>query len=129
MEGQPTSGERLWALLAHLLTLLGYAGGVLSFVPPLVIYIIYQPRSPFVAFHALQSLFFQLAILLVAIGLGLLAFVTCGLGLVVALPLMAVVLVGGFILVIVAGILAYQGERYEYPWVGRWAREHIFGRG
>jgi uncharacterized Tic20 family protein len=66
--GQPnvTDEERLWAMLAHLLALLGYVVWLGAYIAPLVIYLVYKDKSQFVAFHALQSLFFQLALLVVA---------------------------------------------------------------
>jgi uncharacterized Tic20 family protein len=65
--GQPnvTDEERLWAMLAHLLALLGYVVWLGAYIAPLVIYLVYKDKSQFVAFHALQSLFFQLALLVV----------------------------------------------------------------
>jgi uncharacterized Tic20 family protein len=73
--GQPnvTDEERLWAMLAHLLALLGYVVWLGAYIAPLVIYLVYKDKSQFVAFHALQSLFFQLALLVVAAICALLA--------------------------------------------------------
>ncbi len=66
MEQMPVSDEeRTWAMLAHLLTLVGYVVWIGAYLVPLVIYLVYKDKSPFVAFHALQSLFFQLALLVV----------------------------------------------------------------
>ncbi|MGQ9462395.1 MAG: DUF4870 domain-containing protein, partial [Candidatus Fervidibacter sp.] len=66
MAQQPVSDdERLWAMLAHLLTLVGYIVWLGAYVIPLVIYLAFKNKSPFVAFHALQSLFFQLMLLVV----------------------------------------------------------------
>jgi len=50
---QPTQDERTMALLAHLLQI--FTG----FLAPLVIYFL-RRQSPFVAFHSLQALFWQL---------------------------------------------------------------------
>ncbi len=116
-----TQDEKLWAMLAHLAGLLGYVGGILQYVAPLVIYLVYKDKSRFVAFHALQSLYFQLAVLVASIALGAVAIATCGIGagLLVALG------VGAIVYVIVAAIKANQGEWFEYWLVGQWARRTI----
>src|SRR5688572_7263396 len=58
-----TQDEKLWAMLAHLAGLLGYAVAFGQYIGPLVIYLLYKDKSRFVAFHALQSLYFQLGVL------------------------------------------------------------------
>jgi uncharacterized Tic20 family protein len=113
-----TQDEKLWAMLAHLAGLLGYTVAFGQYVGPLVIYLLYKDKSTFVAFHALQSLYFQLA-LLVTTGLGVvLAVVTCGLGSFLLIGLA----VGAVVYVIVAAIKANQGEWFEYWLVGPWAK-------
>jgi uncharacterized Tic20 family protein len=74
-----SADEKLWGMLAHLLTLLGYVVVVGEYIAPLVIYLVYKDRSRFVAFHALQALFFQLLALAVTIALMLFSVVTLGL--------------------------------------------------
>jgi uncharacterized Tic20 family protein len=113
------SGElRVWAVLAHLLAIGGYmtAFGLLGWVGPLVIWIKQRKADPFVAFHALQSVFFQL------IWAGLL-FV--GLRFIWVLPeiflcwiLLSTVPV---IWAVIAALKAHQGQWYQYPLVGHWA--------
>src|SRR5262245_48164067 len=67
MGAELTSDDRLWAMLAHLAALLGYLGGIIQYVAPLVIFLVYKDKCKFVAFHALQSLFFQLAVLTIVL--------------------------------------------------------------
>ena len=116
-----SADEKLWGMLAHLLTLLGYVVVVGEYIVPLVIYLVYKDRSRFVAFHALQSLFFQLLALAVAIALVLFSIITLGLGLLLAAPLAIAVLV----YTIIADIQANNGVWYELPIVGRWARNTL----
>ena len=123
--GQPnvTDEERLWAMLAHLLALLGYVVWLGAYIAPLVIYLVYKDKSQFVAFHALQSLFFQLALLVVAAICVLLAItivLAC-----IAIPLALVVSVGALAYIIVAAVRAYNGELFEYWLVGKWARQIV----
>jgi uncharacterized Tic20 family protein len=123
--GQPnvTDEERLWAMLAHLLALLGYVVWLGAYIAPLVIYLVYKDKSQFVAFHALQSLFFQLALLVVAAICALLAItivLAC-----IAIPFALVVSVGALAYIIVAAVRAYNGELFEYWLVGKWARQIV----
>jgi uncharacterized Tic20 family protein len=116
----PDSDERLWAMLAHLAGILGYLGGIGQYVVPLVIYLTYKERSTFVAFHALQSLYFQLGVLAAGFAVLVIALVTCVGGL-LALPLS----IGALAYAIVAAIRANHGEWFEYWLVGPWARRQV----
>lgn len=116
--GEVTQDEKLWGMLAHLLTLVGYVIWVGAYVVPLVIYIVYKEKSKFVAFHALQSLFFQLAALVAGIVL-LIPSIFC-----LFLPIFALA-VGVLVYVILAAIKAYNGELFEYWLVGQWARKMV----
>ncbi len=55
----PASDEKTIAILSHLLTL------VAGFVAPLIIYLIKKDESSFVAYHAKESLNFQITVLIV----------------------------------------------------------------
>ncbi|MFN3421550.1 MAG: DUF4870 domain-containing protein [Armatimonadota bacterium] len=115
--------ERLWAMLAHLLALLGYVVWVGAYVAPLVVYLVYKDKSQFVAFHALQSLFFQLALLVVGaicVFLALTIVLAC-----IAIPAIALISIGALAYIIVAAIRAYNGELFEYWLVGKWARQIV----
>ena len=117
--------ERVWAMLAHLLSLLGYFGGIAQYVAPLIIYLIYRNQSKFVAFHALQSLYFQLALLVIVAAYILLGIVSCG-TLFFLLPVTgSVFVVAAALFTIFAAIKTNEGEWFEYPFVGRLARRHV----
>ena len=107
-------------MLAHLAGIAGYFGGILQYVAPLVIYIIYKDKSKFVAFHALQSLFFQLAVLVVLSATLVIGVLTC-IGWLLIFPLAALALV----YCIVAAIKAYGGDWFQYWLVGGWARKTV----
>ena len=136
-----SSSERNWAMMAHLLTFLGFAswlgnffrlGHVLvgwHFLAPLFIYAISRNRSHFVSFHALQSFYFQLLVAVASLGLlavaGIVAFFTCGLGWLALAPFLRAFPFVVAIYVFIAGIKANKGEWFEYVIVGRPAREAI----
>jgi len=100
----PTSDEKTMAAISHGLTF--FEGGMLG---PLVLYFVKKDESEFVAFHALQSLYFGLAFFVLSI-------VTCGLG--------ALLLVIPYaVFEAIATMKAYEGEWYELPVVGKYARD------
>lgn len=117
-----SADEKLWGMLAHLLTLLGYVVALGQYIAPLVIYLVYKDRSPFVAFHALQALLFQLLALAVLAALGLFTIITLGLGALLAVLLGFALGVAMLVYTILAAIAANQGNWYELPFAGRWAR-------
>jgi uncharacterized protein len=124
------SDERTWAMVAHLSMLLNLVTGFLGPVAALVIYLVYRDRSRYVAFHAMQSLLWQLvgwvgAGILAGLAWtisGVLAAVLIGcllmpLALVLSfLPLAAVVYS------IIGAIQTNQGQDFRYWLVGDWAR-------
>lgn len=135
----PTSDERNFAMLAHLLQLFG------GFIAPLVIYLV-KRDSRFVAFHALQALIWQ-GIYLVTSMVFVVGWVAIIIGTIamhprpgpsngppIALfflfPLIWLFFIGGWVatlvLSIVYGIKASRGEWARYPIIGRWA-QHMVG--
>jgi uncharacterized Tic20 family protein len=99
----PTANERTWAALAHASVLLTFALGVstgglavvVAALVPLGIWLAFRDRSRFVAFHAMQATVFQLASLVVWIGL-------LAAGLVILIPAW---IVTALLLVVIVGLL------------------------
>jgi len=116
-----TADERLWAMLAHLFALLGYLVLLGQYIAPLVIYLVYRERSRFVAFHALQELYFQLALLVPWAMVYVVGILTCGLGFLLAI----VPTVLNLVFVLIAAIRANNGEWYELPLVGSLAKSSV----
>jgi uncharacterized Tic20 family protein len=100
--------ERLWAMLAHLLSFVA-AYIALGFLAPLVVLLVFGQRSAFVRAHAVESLNFNLTWLLYAVVAVILAFLLVGIPILVALGIAYV------ILVIIASVRANNGEFYRYP--------------
>ena len=91
-----TPDEKTWAMLSHLSVCFGF-----GIIGPLIILLVKKDESRFVAFHARQALIGHIAgILLCCIGI---------------FPVM--------IFGIIAAIKISQGEDYEYPLIGGWARK------
>jgi len=99
------SEERLLALLSHILAIVPGIG----ILGPLVIYLVKKDESPFVRDNALESLNFQLTIILLYILAGILVLVFIGIFLFWVIGIMNAVLV------IVATVRASEGQVYRYP--------------
>ncbi len=59
--GMSAQDERTWSMLAHLSVLVNLVTGIGGPIAALVIWLVYKDRSQRVAFHALQSLWYQVA--------------------------------------------------------------------
>jgi uncharacterized protein len=110
--------ENTWAVLAHLSVFLNVLTGFLGPVAALVIWLMYKDRSPRVSFHALQSLWYQVAWMVVlAIGwtiAGILTIVLVGF---LLFPVMIVLSVLPFAHMAYAAYKVNQGVYYRYPFV------------
>ena len=107
--------ERLWAMLAHLLSFVA-AYIALGFLAPLTVLLLFGPRSAYVRAHAVESLNFNLSWLLYAIVGVLLIFIGIGILILIALGIAYVVLI------VVASIRANNGVFYRYPLTIRFVR-------
>ena len=111
----PPDQERLWAMLAHLLSFVA-AYIALGFLAPLVVLLVFGPRSAYVRAHAVESLNFNLSWLVYAVVGVILIIVGIGLLLLIALGIAYVVLV------IIASVRANNGEFFRYPLTIRFMR-------
>ena len=102
---QPTPDDRTWAMLAHLSPIVG-----LGFIGPLVVWLIYKDKSPFVADQAKEALNFALAMLIVV----LICIVT-----IVGICVLPVVGIGALVYQIIAAMESNKGVWYRYPYIFR----------
>jgi uncharacterized protein len=100
--------ERLWAMLAHLLSFVA-AYLFLGFVAPLIVLLVFGQRSAYVRAHAVESLNFNLSWLLYGIVAVILALLLIGIPILIALGLAYLVLI------VIASIRANNGEFFRYP--------------
>jgi len=114
--GMSAQDERTWSMLAHLSILLSLITGIGGPLAALVIWLVYKDKSQRVAFHALQSFWYQIVwIVILAVGwtiTGILILVIIGLLLV---PVMALVSLVPFVHQCYAAYKVYQGVDYRYP--------------
>lgn len=111
-------GERLWGMLAYLLTFLGSATFLGAIIPPIVLYAVKREQSRFIAFHALQSLLLTLGYLVLVIAM--LFILPRGFE-----PLLAVLWIGQLIYSVLAAVKAYDGEWFRIPFIGDLAAAQV----
>lgn len=113
LQGSPAQAEpltpaqdRQWATLAHF-------GGILGFVPSLVIYLVFRHRGPFTAQEAKEALNFTLPPTVLAIVANLLALIPVVGGVfgIVAMLIWLFMTISG----LAAGIQCNKGRPYRYP--------------
>lgn len=98
--------ERTWAVLAHVLPLLGP-----GFLVPLVVWLVFRGRGQFLEHHAREALNFQITALVAVVVSAVLTAVTFGL----TTPLLVGVLAAWTVLCILAAVAAGRWEWYRYP--------------
>ena len=110
--------ERTWSVLSHLSMFLNLVTGFLGPVAALITWFVYKNRARIVAFHALQSMWYQIGwLVILAVGWTVTTLLLVVLVGFVLIPVMAIVFV---VPVVHAGYAAYkvsQGEEYRYPFV------------
>ena len=108
--------ERSWSIIAHLSILLNLISAIGGPVTALIIWLVYKDRSRMVAFHALQSFWYQVAwIVILSVGwfiTYILMFVLIGF---VLVPVMAIASIVPFVHQCYAAYKISQGGGYRYP--------------
>ncbi len=97
--------------LGGLVWLVGLPGVVGVLVP----WLCGRDRSAFVDENGREALNFHLSLLVYELLLGALAFVTCGLGALVAVPLVLVMTVAALVCSVLGALEASNGRTYRYP--------------
>lgn len=117
----PSQQERTMAMLCHIGALIGSFMPPANIIVPVVIWMLKKDQSGFINEHGKEAINFQInlsvwAIIVSVIGF-LLIFLVIGIFL---LPLaLGVLVIAGLILGIVAGVKAYEGNYYRYPFIIR----------
>ena len=114
--GMSARDERTWSMLAHLSTLLNLITGIGGPIGALVIWLVYKDKSRRVAFHALQSLWYQVAWIAILFAYFVvsfvLTFVIIGIFMFFLMPLIALV---PLVHQCYAAYKVNQGVDYRYP--------------
>lgn len=97
------SQEQTLAMAAHLL------GAFVSFLGPVIIYLVAKDDQPFAKHHAAEALNFQISVFIAYFVSTLLILVLVG------LILLPIVFIANIVLSILAAVAANRGEWYRYP--------------
>ena len=104
----PTAEERNWALASHVGTFVA-AWFAMGFLAPLVIMLVKGKDSAFVRRHAVESLNFQISLLIYLVATAILWLIVIGIFLTIAVGIFALVVI------IMATMAASNGQDYRYP--------------
>jgi uncharacterized Tic20 family protein len=99
-----SSDDKIWAICCHLSLLLG-----VGFLLPLIVWLAKKSDSPLVAAHAREALNFHISLFLYGIISAVLIFVLIG------IPLLCILMIGSFVLAIIAAIEASKNNFFHYP--------------
>jgi uncharacterized Tic20 family protein len=94
-----TSEDKTWAVLGH----------IFGWLIAVIALLVRGNERPFVRDQAIEALNFDITVFLAAIACIPLIF------LIIGIPLLLVIIIGSFVLHIVAAVAAGRGERYRYP--------------
>jgi uncharacterized protein len=109
----PTNDDRTWGLLAHLSGLIAALLGGMSFLGPLIVWLIKKDQSPFVADQAKEALNFQISVT-IALLISAVTILVC-----VGVVLLPIVYIASVVFSIIAAIEANKGVYYRYPYTIR----------
>ncbi|MDI2097931.1 DUF4870 domain-containing protein [Ruicaihuangia caeni] len=105
------SEDRQWASFAHL-------GGILSFLPALIIYLVFKDRGAFTRQESKEALNFQITLVIAYVAIwvltAIITVVTFGLGAFFGL-LTWLVWIAGVVFSILGFVSAKDGKAYRYP--------------
>ncbi|MER7249042.1 DUF4870 domain-containing protein [Kribbella sp. NPDC000426] len=115
------SEERTWAMLAHVGVFVA-AWLAMGFLCPLIIWLLFRGRSEFVRKNAVESLNFQISLLIYTAIAVVLVLITFGLGVLIIVPLIVIGAVAAVVFIVLATIAASSGQEYRYPLTIRFVR-------
>jgi uncharacterized protein len=121
--GPPLSAseERTWAMVAHIGVFVA-AWFAMGFLCPLAVWLVFRNRSEYVRRQAVESLNFQISLLIYSAVATVLIFVTFGLGVLIVVPLLVIGAVAAVVVIILATVAASGGKEYSYPLTIRFVR-------
>jgi uncharacterized Tic20 family protein len=99
---QPTQDEKTIAMLCHIT-------GLISFIGPLIVWLLKKDESEFIDANGKQALNFQISIFIYSIVASMLIVLLIGIPLLVAIGLFSLVMI------VLASVKALNGEVFEYP--------------
>ncbi len=103
--------SRQWAVFLHLSQLLGYLVPGLGFAGPLVIWLVLKDRFAELDAHGRMVTNWMISLLIYSLIAAMIALVTCGIGVVLMIPLILL----SIIFPVIGAIKASDGSLWKYP--------------
>jgi uncharacterized membrane protein len=103
------------------------AGALAYLLGPItgIIFLVIEKNDQFVRFHAMQSTVLWVAWFIASIVLSVLSGAVPVIGWIFGFLLSIVLAIGGVVLWLLLMYKAYQGQEWELPWVGQFARKQL----
>lgn len=105
-------------MAAHISAFVAFIG-IPSLVGPLVVWLIKKDTDPYITAHSVHALNFNISVLIYtivgSIAVGIIGFITLGIGFLLAIPVVIVAFIAWLVLVIQGGLAASRGEQFRYP--------------
>ena len=118
MAGDISQDARRWAMLTHLMALVGLLGNGIGFlVGPLVVWLVKRDDDPFIDEQGQEAVNFQLTMFLALFLCSPLILIVIG------IPIMIAIGFAMFIVPIVAAVRTSNGEHFRYPLTIRFFKE------
>lgn len=109
----PSQEARQWAMFCHFAAFLGFVIPFGNLIGPLIIWQIKKDVDPFVDAQGKEALNFQISVCIALMISAVLMLVLVG------FMLASLVAIVGFVLAVIAGIKANEGQAYRYPFSWR----------
>ena len=109
----PSKDEKMWAMLCHVSTIIGFVIPFGNILAPLVIWLIKKEEYPLVNDQGKEAVNFQITMTIAVLISALLTIILIGIPLLIALGL------AWIILTVIAAMKSYEGEKYRYPYAIR----------
>lgn len=110
---QPDKDEKMWAMLCHISTVIGFVIPFGNVLAPLVIWLIKKDEYPLVNDQGKEAVNFQITM---TIAILISAFLTI---ILIGIPLLIALAIAWIVLTVIAAMKAFEGEKYRYPYAVR----------
>jgi uncharacterized protein len=102
-------------MLVHFSALTGFLSFVGFFLGPVVIWLLKKDEFPELDSHFREAINFQISMFLYLVAAIVVVVLTIGLGVVIAIPAVAIIGILDVLFPLIAGVQAYEQRTFRYP--------------